>query len=550
MTSLFIALLGLPGPFLTRFAIDKVFPNRNIHLLTLVAIGLLFLSVTTALSSYISSLLMFIFRSKVTVHIQQRLFEHIEHLNMIFHDRTKTGESVSILTGDVSNLQGLMADILVAFSRNLVTFIIGVITLCSLNWRLALLALGIMPLFIYSTYVFSGQIRKKSGAVQKNFACLLSFLFGWLSAISLIKTSWLEKEIAIRLRNRLEESFAINLSFTKTFLLSGSIAMFIGSLGAILILWYGGQEIMKGRLTLGSFVAFNAILNYLYTPIQVFMGLNSSIQKAFASLERVFTIYNIPAENGDANMPVPADKRMDISFDNVVFGFLGKKPVLHNMSFEIKYGEKVAIVGRSGSGKTTLVKLLLKFYTPEKGRIGIAGIDIRSIRTSDLRKKIGVVHQNEYVLPGTMRDNVRIGKPDASDDELFQALRHTNLYDFIVGLPAGLDTEIGERGVGLSDGEVQRLAISRVILRDPDILIFDEAFSEIDPQSESLIREAIFQLFRDRTVIFITHRLSDVAWAERVIFIDAGRFIGTAPHNELLATLPDYREFWEANNAG
>jgi len=293
-------------------------------------------------------------------------------------------------------------------------------------------------------------------------------------------------------------------------------------LGPLLILWIGGYEIMKNRLTLGSFVAFNSFLGYLYTSIEGLIGINTLIQSALVSYKRVLEILHLPREEkGNIRLKKLKGK---INCEKISFSYDGINFVLKDLYLNIKEKEKVLIIGKSGAGKTTLVNLLIKFYLPQKGDVYFDGISIKNIDIFSLRKKIGVVFQTPFIFSGTIRDNLLIVNPYTSEKEIINALKIANIYDFIISLSKKIDTDVGERGLKLSMGQKQKLAIARIILKKPDILILDEALSNVDKEAERLILEAIFKNFEDKTIICISHRYDNIInYVDKIFLLEDGK---------------------------
>ncbi len=534
-----------------KYAIDNIFPNKNLQLLNLLALVFLALALINTSSNFLNGLLLFLFRTKVTQNIQKKLFNHMEYLNMTFHNNQKVGQLVSRLMSDSSNIQGLLADTQLSFIRNVLSFFIGVSILFFLHWKLALMAISILPLFAYSLYFFSGRIRAKSTKLQQKIASVFEIFFETLYSIPLIKSFLLEEKQGEKARDKLENYFNSSLDLTKTSLLSGSITAFVGAMGPLLILWIGGREIIRGNLTLGGFIAFNGYLGYLYGPVQSLMGLNTTVQNSLASLKRVFEIFDIPREDSNKKQLIYLRSEIEkIKYENVTFSYDGSKPAIKNISLTISAGEKIALIGQSGAGKTTLIHLLLKFYTTQAGGIYINDIKIQDIKFDDLRLRIGIFQQNPLIFSGTIKDNIKIGNLKATEEEIVNAGRIVDLYDFIVSLPNGFDTEVGERGVKLSGGQRQKLAIARVILKNPEILILDEATSEIDLDSERRIFEEVKKIINDKTAIFITHRLSNIINTERIVFMENGSIKGTGNHRQLYATIPSYRKLCDEQSGG
>lgn len=544
-------VLQLPLPLLTRYVIDKVLPQKRLDILTLVVSGLAAFLIIRLAAGFFSGLFLAVFREKVLLRINLRMFEHIEHLSLSFHDSTKVGYLMSRISNDATNLHGLMADTFLNLIRNSVTLCAGAVILFALHWRLAAMAVALLPLFVYSVLFFSRRIGEASDKVQENIARVYEVLGESLSGIRVIKAFCAEKRQALTLFGRLRDGVRSNIKYTLIRATSTHTTVAIGAISPLVVLWYGGREVMEGHLTLGSLVAFNAFLAYLYGPVQGLMNVNSDVQSSLASLRRIFEILDTPREDHQPARPVTLPEvRGEVLFKDVCFSYDGKSPVLTGVSFKADRGQKVALVGRSGAGKTTLASLIPRLYNPQRGVIYIDGIDIRSVRLADLRKHIGIVAQEPFIFSGTLRSNISYGKPRATDAEVIRAAKLGNAHAFISRLPSQYDTEVGERGVNLSGGERQRVAISRALLKDPKILILDEATSEVDSESEVLIRDALDRLMAGRTTFVIAHRLSTILNADTILVIDQGRLVGIGTHEELLQSVPLYKMLYQDQFTG
>jgi ABC-type multidrug transport system fused ATPase/permease subunit len=462
---------------------------------------------------------------------------------MSFHDNAKVGYLVSRLGSDANQLQNLLADTLLNFFRNVLIFFGGCIALLFINWKLAIMAMLLLPFYAYSVYFFSGKIRYQASELQEKIARAFNTLYESLYNITTIKAFCLEEIRSSKVSKELEDSYKTNYNLTKLSLFSSVVTSILGSIGSLVVLWYGGSEIIANHLTLGGFVAFNAYLGYLYGPVLNIVSMNQGIQTSLASLKRVFSIFDMPTENS----PILLHRNVshvngEIVYNNVSFSYDGNKFILRNISFKIKNGEKIAIVGKSGSGKSTLIKLLIRFYSPQSGDILIDEVNINNMPIEKVRRIIGVVLQDPMIFSGTIGDNIRIGKPDANKEELVSAAKIANLYEFILSLPKKFETEVGDRGVKLSGGERQRLAIARVVLKKPSIIVFDEATSEIDSDSEKLVHNAMEQILEKRTVIFIAHRLFSVMHADKILLMEDGEIHGYDCHEELYKKRMTYRK--------
>jgi len=460
----------------------------------------------------------------------------------------KVGYLMSRIGNDPQNLQGLMADTFFSFIRSILVFCFGLAVLFYLHWRLALLALVVLPAFVYAVHFFSGRVRMKSGEMQENIGRVFDIIGESLSGIPVIKSFCAEESQAFKVRTKLQKTFRTGLEFAMVNTFYTSLTGLIAGLGPLLVLGYGGLEVIRGNLTLGSFVAFNAYVGYLYGPVRNLMGLNANIQSSLASLKRVFEIFDQPVEDSDIEPDraedLPAVKG-EITFERVFFSYDGDRPALEDVSFSIEPGEKVALVGRSGAGKSTLVNLIMRFYKPTRGTVRIDGVDISKVRASDVRKHIGIVLQDPFIFAGTVRENIAFGKQDATDDEIVAAARAAYADGFIDQLPNKYETEVGERGVRLSGGERKRIAIARAMLKDPRILILDEATSEVDSESERYIQSALDRLLKGRTTLIIAHRLSTIRNVDKILLIDKGRIAAIGTHDELYASSPLYRTLYD-----
>jgi subfamily B ATP-binding cassette protein MsbA len=543
-------LLQLPVPLITRYVIDNVFPRGDIRLLNWIVIGFGGLIVFSAFASLLSSYFLTVFRQRVLLQIQSRLFEHVERLSLAFHNSMKVGYLMSRIGNDPQNLDGLLAETFFSFVRNILIFVFGVGILFFLHWKLALVAVAVLPAFVYWVHHFSGRVRAKSGEMQENLGRVFDLMGESLAGIPVIKSFCAEKSQAEKVRRRFKTSYRTGLEFVMVNTVYGALITLISGLGPVLILLYGGREVMRGNLSLGSYVAFTAYVGYLYGPVRSLMGLNTNVQTALAALKRVFEIMEIPTEDEDVDVEDIQPAEIDtlkgaVVFDDVTFSYNGTQNALEHVSFEVRPGEKVALVGRSGAGKTTLVNLIMRFYRPTSGKVLIDGMDTRSVRGSELRKHMGIVLQDPFIFAGSVIENLTFGNPDAGDEEVEKAAEAAYAHNFIVNLPDQYETQVGERGVNLSGGERKRLAIARAMLKNPEILILDEATSEVDTESERYIRSALDRLLEKKTTFIIAHRLSTVEHADKILVIDDGRIEATGRHADLYAGCRTYRNLYD-----
>lgn len=539
-------LLQLPFPLLTMYIIDSVLPRKDASALNWIVLGLIGFILMKATMEFLNGYLLSLFRERVLFDIQLKLFEHIERLSLSFFHRQKTGYLMSRIRRDATQLQGLLAGTFLSFLRNSITLVVGIALIFTLHWRLALASILVLPFFVYAVTHFSLRIREKSKEVQEMAGLVDALLQESLSAIHIVKSFLMEKHEALRMMRRLRDSLRKNIRLLVLNNFSSGVVGLIGAVGPIVVLWYGGHEIMAGNLTVGKWFAFNSFLAYLFVPCQSLVNLNATVQGALGSLERVFALMDLKPEISQSLRPKKLQRiRGEIVFEKVSFSYDGMKPVLERVSLTVKPGERIALAGRSGAGKSSLVNLIPRFHDPLEGVILIDGTHIRDVTLRSLRAHIGIVPQETFLFSRTIRENIKYGKWDATDNEVVEAAKMANADKFTEKLPKNYDTEVGERGVKLSGGERQRIAIARVVLKNPPILIFDEATSELDSESERLIQEALELLMKDRTVFIIAHRLSTIRKADRIVVLDNGRIVEEGRHEELYARNGVYRKLYD-----
>lgn len=544
---LLAVLLQLPMPFVSMYIIDDVIVEGNRSLLNILIIALFSVLILRIIIGFLQSYLLEIFKRRVLFDIQLRIFEHVQRLPLEYFRSHSTGYIMSRIRSDAEASQGIMAETVLSFLKDTATLLVGITCVFVLHWKLALLSVSILPFFIISISINSRRLRVLTKDAQEKGALFTKELQEAISGAELIKSFNLEKTIARRFVGSFKKVINSVVRLKMTGLTLGSLTNLIGGLGPLILLWYGGAEIINGNLTLGQFVAFNAFLGYLFGPTQRLMSLNLNVQQSLGSIERIFELLDLPLEksgNGRKSIPLPKIAG-NVEFRNVTFSYNHSETVLENINLMANPGMIVGIVGPSGAGKTTIVNLLLGFYTPQKGSIYIDGYNIESINLQSLRKQVGVVAQGTFLFSGNVKENMRYGKIDATDEEIIKAAKAANVHSFVSRLPNGYETEIGERGVKLSGGERQRIAIARVILKNPRILILDEATSELDSESERLIQEALEPLMKNRTVFIIAHRLSTIRNADKIFVLNGGRIVEEGRHEELYDSGGVYRKLYD-----
>lgn len=499
--------------------------------------------------------------NRVISDLRRDLFDHLQRLSLHFYSKERTGSIVSRLINDIQQAGDLVNGGALLVVMDAAQTIIALILLFSISWKLALACIGVLPLYVLTFKIFNERVRVASDRVQSQLGKISGTVQERLSGIALVKANDGEERERQQFRHETEEHFGRVVE-------QSSIAHFVGGIsetlvhtGTVIVVGFGSYLALTrdGGMSTGSLIAFLGYLGIMYGPVRRFADLNIVYQTSMAALDRVFRVLDITpkiVEKRRARGEPP--RGGEVRFEKVKFCYLDdseesrvsldgdsdreaesipdgeRRWVLDGLDFNVSPGERVALVGPSGSGKSTIVSLLPRLYDVTEGRVMIEGTDIRDYRLSALRQSIAIVQQDSFVFSGSVRDNLRYGRPNATDKEVIAAAEAANADAFIRAFPEGYDTQLGERGVNLSGGQRQRLSIARAILKDPRILILDEATSALDTESEALVQAALERLMEGRTSFIIAHRLSTIRGADRILVVDKGRIAEQGPHDALL----------------
>jgi ATP-binding cassette subfamily B protein len=570
------SLIGLVPPLLYRDLIDNVLPNRDFSRLSLLALGMIGIPVVSGLIDVGRRYLSARVGEGIIFDLRQAMYDHLQHMSLRFFTHTKSGEIVSRFNNDVVGAQSAVTGTLPDIVTNGITLLSTLAVMISIEWRLALLSVVVLPLFLLPARRVGSilrRIRRQAMEYSADMSSMITETLG-INGVLLVKTFGRQRHEVARFghTNRNVRDVGVQRALVgRWFFLGLGIA---SAIGTALIYWVGGYLVLREAITVGTIVAFAAYLTRLYGPISSLSNVQVGFAQSMVSFERVFEYLDLPVEIADRPGAIELGRvQGHVRFEGVSFSYLAKDEVLeqpafeqdenadepeeaesiitmrrwalHDLSFEIGPGQLAALVGPSGAGKTTVTYLLPRLYDPTEGRITLDGHDLRAVSQESLARQIGMVTQETYLFHDTVRANLLYARPEATQAELEAACRAANIHEFIAALPDDYDTVVGERGYRLSGGEKQRLAIARVILKDPCLLILDEATSHLDSHSEALIQAALEPLLAGRTSLVIAHRLSTILAADQILVLDEGRLVEEGNHAQLLALGGLYAHLYE-----
>ncbi|MFH1715012.1 MAG: lipid A export permease/ATP-binding protein MsbA [Elusimicrobiota bacterium] len=541
-----IALLTAFLMWLIKPVMNNIFAEKKLNIILPLGAVIIGASLVKGILVYIQSYLMFFIGQSIIKDIRNQVYNHLTRLSMSFYSVQSTGKIMSRLTNDMTLIQNALTNVPANVIRDGCTLIALTALAFFLNWKLALIAFFVFPIATYPVTKFGRKLRNVSKEGQKQMGFLYTILHESIVGIKVIKAFNLEQERNEFFEKENKSFFAITMRSMRVMSMTSPIMEFIGSFAISAIIVIGGYQVVKGPMTQGDFFAFIGAVVSLYNPVKSLSNLNNVIQQGIAASERVFSILDtkpiiVESENA-VNMETLSES---ISFQNVSFGYASHTRVLYDVNLHIKKGEMIALVGPSGSGKTTIINLIPRFYDAEEGQIIIDKINIKDLKIASLRRQIGIVTQDVMLFDDSVKNNILLGNRASSFEEVINAAKTAHAHEFIQAMHDGYDTHVGEHGVRLSGGQRQRIAIARAILKNPSILILDEATSSLDAESERLVQDALDHLVQDRTTLVVAHRLSTIRKADRVLVIDGGRIVEQGSHDELLSLQGLYAKLYK-----
>jgi subfamily B ATP-binding cassette protein MsbA len=529
---------------------DDVFAARNARMLVLIPAFIIGIYLVKGVAEYTQNFLMEFIGQRVVADLQRDLYRHVVYQDLAFFHRHTTPSLTARFLFDLHRLRQAFSQAITGSMRD-VTMIIGLtINLVDKDWVLALLALTVFPLVVYPVTRLGRRTRRYAAGTQERTGSLNLLLQETFAYNRQVKAYTMEEREIQRSEQSINDVFGLMMKAAKVRAVSSPMMELLGGVSCAGVILYGGSQVIAGNLTQGAFMSFLTSVLLMYRPIKGLTNLNNTVQEGLAAAQRTFELLDEPRTVNDAPGALALDRvRGDVRFDNVTFRYADGSLALQGLTLDIPAGKTVAVVGPSGAGKSTLINLIPRFYDPEGGQVCVDGHDVKTLRLDSLRSQIALVSQEVALFHDTVANNIAYGRPGASRDDIIAAARDAAAHDFILQLPNGYDTLVGEQGVNLSGGQRQRLSIARALLKNAPILLLDEATSNLDTQSERQVQDALNRLMKGRTTLVVAHRLSTIVGADRIHVLNEGRIAESGTHDSLLKARGMYARLYQLQDA-